>query len=143
MTTIEIIETNKDTHFTESITQNNCENETISVITNKYVINGISIQSKQPLNYRLLVWGSNNFNNSNLNTEKYIGCINLDLSTKEAFQINNENQYRLNIENLQLQYQDFQSTNNLYIGLMNLSPTTKQSGSNGEVKLIIKLNSRL
>jgi len=142
MTTIEIIETNKDNHFTEGISTNNIEKETLSLISSKYVINGVSIQSKQPLNYKILIWGSNNFDNSNLNTEKYIGAIDLNME-KESFQINNTGQYRLNIEDLQLQYTDFQSTNNLYIGLMNLSNTSKLSGSNGEVKLIIKLNPRL
>lgn len=139
---IEIIETNKDSHFTELITQNNCEKETLSLAQSKYVIDGMSIQSKQKIDYRLLIWGSSNFDNSNLNTEKYIGSVDLKLC-EEGFQINNTGQYRLNVENLKIDYQDFQSTNNLYIGLINLSNTSKQSGSNGEVKLIIKLSPRL
>ena len=140
---LDFIETNKDIHFTEEILTNNCENEILNLEISKYVINGVSIQSKQPLNYRVLFYGSNDFNNININTEKYIGSVDLDLTQEPTFRINNENQYRLNSEDLKLQYKDFLYTNKLYISLMNLSNKSKQSGTNGEIKLIIKMTPRL
>lgn len=140
---LEFIETDKDIHFTEEIATNNCEYEVLDLTNNKYEINGMSIQSKQNLNYKILFFGSNNLNNENLNIEKYIGSVDLDLTQEPSFRINNENQYRLNSEDLRLQYNDFSMSNKLYVSLMNLSNESKQSGTTGKVKLIIKMTPRL
>lgn len=138
-----IISTDKDVHFTQELLQNQCENETLNLPTNKCVIDGVSIQSKQPLKYRLIIFGNNYFSNSNMNTEKYIGDIELDLTQSPAFRINDSNQYRLNSEDLKISYQDYNETNIIHLSLMNESPTSKLSGMNGEIQINIKISPRL
>lgn len=138
-----IISTDKDVHFTQELLQNQCENETLNLPTNKCVIDGVSIQSKQPLKYRLIIFGNNYFSNSNMNIEKYIGDIELDLTQSPTFRINDSNQYRLNSEDLKISYQDYDETNKIYVSLMNESPTSKLSGMNGEIQINIKISPRL
>jgi len=138
-----IIQTDKDIHFTQEILQNNCENEILNLPTNKCVIDGVSIQSKQPLKYRLIIFGNNYFNNSNMNIEKFIGSIELDLTQSSTFRINNSNQYRLNSEDLRIFYQDYNETNKLYVSLMNMSTTPKVNGIDGEIQINIKISPRL
>jgi len=138
-----IIQTDKDVHFTQEILQNQCENEILNLPTNKCVIDGITIQSKQPLNYKLIIFGNNYFNNSNMNIEKFIGSIDLDMTQSPTFRIDNSNQYRLNSEDLNLFYTDYNETNKLYISLMNMSITPKLNGVDGEIQINIKISPRL
>jgi len=138
-----IISTDKDIHFTQEILQNQCENEILNLPTNKCVIDGVAIQSKQPLKYKLIIYGNNYFNNSNMNIEKLIGSIDLDLTQSPTFRINNSNQYRLNSEDLKIFYQDYNETNKLYVSLMNMSNNPKLSGLSGEIQINIKISPRL
>ncbi len=141
--TTEFVSTNKTLQFTEELLPYNCEFETLALISTKYIINGVSIKSKQPLKFKLIFYGNNKFNDPDSNTQKCIGSVDLDLTSEPSFRINNEGQYTLNIEDLEIYYADFTNLKKLYIGLMNLSSTTKFSGTNGEVQLIIKASTRL
>jgi len=138
-----IIQTDKYIHFTQELLQNQCENEILNLPTNKCVIDGITIQSKQPLNYKLIIFGNNYFNNSNMNIEKFIGSIDLNLTQSQTFRIDNSNQYRLNSEDLRIFYQDYNETNKLYISLMNMSTAPKVSGIDGDIQINIKISPRL
>jgi len=138
-----IISTDKDVHFTQELLQNQCENETLNLPTNKCVIDGITIQSKQPLNYKLIIFGNNYFDNPDMNIEKFIGSIDLDMTQSPTFRINNSNQYRLNIEDLNINYQDYNETNKIYVSLMNMSLTPKKSGADGEIQINIKISPSL
>jgi len=138
-----IIQTDKDIHFTQELLQNQCENEILNIPTNKCVIDGLTIQSKQPLNYKLLIFGNNYFNNSNMNIEKFIGSIDLDMTQSPTFRIDNSNQYRLNSEDLRIFYQDYNEVNKLYVSLMNESITPKKSGIDGGIQINIKISPRL
>lgn len=143
---IEIISTDKTVHFTEQILFNQCEKETISLpsaIGTKSIIHGVTIQSKQNLHYRLIIWGNSNFDNPDLNAEKYIGEVDLDLTDEPAYQIGSSGQYRLNSESLEINYQDFSALTKIYLGLMNLSKTAKNTGTTGEVQINIKMSPRL
>ncbi len=139
---IEILTTNSTIHFTEELLKNEFENEDITNLhSNNCVINGISILSKQALNFRLLFWKNNTFNNSNINNNSYIGNIELDLTSNPT--INFDSFYRLNVEDAKLTYIDLDNLNTLHISLLNLSNETKKAGIDGEVKLDIKLSPRL
>jgi len=138
-----IIQTDKDIHFTQELLQNNCENEILNLPTNKCVIDGVTVQSKQPLNYKLIIFGNNYFNNSNMNIEKFIGSIDIDMTQSPTFRIDNSNQYRLNSEDLRIFYTDYNETNKLYISLMNTSIPPKISGIDGEIQINIKISPRL
>lgn len=138
-----IITSDRTLHFTNQLVKNESENENISGLsTNTCIINGISVQSKQALIYKLMLWKKNTFNNIDMNLDTYIGCIDIDLTSKDTIKMEN-NPYRLNIEDIRFIYQDLDSTNTLHISLLNMSDEIKKSGIDGEIKLDIKVSPRL
>ena len=141
---IEIINTDKDLHFTEQITVNRQEKENITGLSgNKYLIRGVNIQSDQNLKYRLIFWSKDTFNNTDLDTDSYIDDVILDMTKSSAFKIDDANQYRLNVSSLDILYEDYDQTKELHISLQNLSSVSKNAGSTGEVQLDIKMSPRL
>jgi len=142
---IEIINTDKDLHFTGQITINSHEKENITgLLGNKYLIRGVNIQSNQNLKYRLIFWSKDIFDNTDLNTDSYIDDVELDMtSSTSAFRIDSADQYRLNVSSLDISYEDYDQTKELHISLQNLSAVSKNAGSTGEVQLDIKMSPRL
>lgn len=141
---IEIVSTDKDTHFTGSIAINTQEKENLTgLATNRYMIRGVNIQSDQLLKYRLVFWGSDTFDSTDLNLDTYIDDVELDMTVSPAFRINNTGQYYLNVGDLQIIYEDYDGTRELHIGLQNESATAKNAGATGEVQLDIKMSPRL
>lgn len=141
---IEIINTDKDIHFTETITINNQEKENITgLLGNKYLIRGVNVQSDQQLKYRLIFWGKDTFDDTDLDINSYIDDVELDFTSTSAFQIGSTGQYYLNVGSLDILYEDADNTKELHISLQNLSAVSKNSGSTGEVQLDIKMSPRL
>lgn len=141
---IEIISTDKDTHFTESIAINAHEKENLTgLATSKYMIRGVNIQSDQALKYRLILWGSNTFDSTDLDVDTYIDDVELDMTASPAFRINSTGQYYLNVGDLQIIYEDYDGTRELHVSLQNQSGTAKNAGASGEVQLDIKMSPRL
>jgi hypothetical protein len=141
---IEILSTDKDTDFTGAIIMNDHETANITGFAgNKYMIRGVNIQSDQALKYRLIFWGSDTFNSTDLDADTYIDDVELDLTTSPAFRINNTGQYYLNVGDLQIIYEDYDATRELHISLQNQSATTKNAGVSGEVQIDIKTSPRL
>ncbi len=141
---IEIYSTNKDVHFTGAIVMNDHEKENLTgLLSNRYMVRGVNIQSDQPLKYRLIFWSSDQFDNTNLNLDYYIDNVELDMSIAPAFRINGANQYYLNSGDLAIIYEDFDITRELHISLQNESGQAKNAGVAGEVQLDIKMSPRL
>lgn len=142
---ISIIETDKDTHFTTSITQNNHETESLTGLSdNRIFIRGVNIQSDQPLEFRLIFWTKDSFANTDLDIDTYIDDVILDMSDKSStFRIANTGQYYLNVSNLNILYEDKDSTKEIHCSLQNLSATAKNAGATGEVQIDIKYAPRL
>lgn len=141
---IEIISTDKDTHFTDEITMNSQETECLTGLTsNKYLIRGVNIQSTQQLEFRLIFWGRDTFNNTDLDIDVYIDDVELDMTSTSSFRIDNSNQYRLNVGSLDILYEDYDKTNELHVSLQNLSAVSKEAGTLGTVQIDIKMSPRL
>lgn len=141
---VEIYSTDKDVHFTGAIVMNNHETENITgLLSNRYMIRGVNIQSVQPLKYRLIFWSSSTFDNTDLDIDTYIDDIELDMSAAPAFRINNVNQYYLNVGDLAVIYEDFDVTRTLHVSLQNESAVAKLAGAAGAVQLDIKMSPRL
>lgn len=142
---IYVLETDKDSHFTGSISQFNHETENITGLSDERVfIRGVNIQSDQPLKYRLIFWRKDTFADVDLNVDSYVDDVILDMSDADnTFRINNTGQYYLNISNLDILYEDEDSSHELHCSLQNLSSTSKIAGASGEVQLDIKYAPRL
>lgn len=142
---ISIIETDKDTHFTGAITQFNHETENLAGLSDDRVfIRGVNIQSDQPLKFRLIFWTKDSFANVDLDLDSYIDDVILDMSdTSSTFRIAGAGQYYLNLSNLNILYEDEDSSNEIHCSLQNLSSVDKNAGATGEVQIDIKYAPRL
>lgn len=141
---IEIYSTNKDTNFTGAIVMNDHEKENLTgLLSNRYMVRGVNIQSDQPLKYRLIFWSSDQFDNTDLNLDYYIDDVELDMTMSPAFRINGVGQYYLNVGDLAIIYEDFDITRELHISLQNESAAPKNAGVTGEVQIDIKMTPRL
>jgi hypothetical protein len=141
---IEIYSTNKDTDFTGAIVMNDHQKLNLTgLLSNRYMVRGVNIQSIQPLKYRLIFWSSSAFDNVDLNLDTYIDDVELDMSSSPAFRINNAGQYYLNVGDLSIIYEDFDITRTLHISLQNESAVAKNALAAGAVQLDIKISPRL
>ena len=124
----------KDVNFTEQLIKNAVERENITGLrSNRVRISKISIQADQQLLFEVLLYGTDAFEESDLDDDRFIASVELNLPTY-GFQ-QTTSQWRLDIENLDIDYIDVDSTKEIHAVLRNLSPTTKNAGATGEVKL--------
>ena len=127
------IRTDKDVHFTGAILQNAKEDENLTgLVTNKIRISGISLQADEQLDYRVIFWSKDIFDDTDLDLDAYLGEAELDL-TNFGFRIGGANQYYLDLRGIDIDYEDKDATRELHISLMNLSAAAKTAGGNGEV----------
>lgn len=142
---ITIIESDTASHFTGAIAQFAQETENITGLSDDRIfIRGINAQSIQKLKYRLIFWKTDTFDDTVLNDDSYIDDIILDFTNEEsAFQIEQTNQYYLNISSLEILYEDADATNEIHCSLQNLSPTSKNAGATGEIQIDFKYAPRL
>lgn len=127
------IRSDKDTHFTEAIAQNAKEDENIAgLLSNNIRITKVAIQSDQQLDYRLIFWATDQFDNTDLDVDDFMAEREMDL-TAYGFRIAGANQWYMELDNLGIQYSDDDATHELHISLQNLSATGKNAGATGEV----------
>ena len=140
-TVIYTIASDKDLHFTGELAKNAVERENLEGLrSNRIRISKISIQADQQLLFEVLLYGSDDFEESDLDNDYFIGAVELNLPTY-GFQ-QTTSQWRLDIENLNIDYVDLDGTKEIHAVLRNLSPTAKNAGSTGEVKLEFLCESR-
>jgi len=129
------VRTDKDTHFTGAINQNATEEENITgLASSKIIINSIAILSDQLLNYRVILFSQDTFDNADLDVDSFWGEIGLDLPSY-GFQIAGAGKYYMAVTGLNIPYEDKDGSEELHIALQNLSATAKNAGATGEVVL--------
>jgi len=140
-TVIYSVASDKDNHFTDELAKNAVERENISGLrTNRVRISKVSIQADQRLLFEALLYGSDDFEEADLDEDKFIASIEFNLPTY-GFQ-QTTGQWKLDIPNLNIDYVDLDSTKKIHVVLRNLSPTTKNPKATGEVKLEFLCESR-
>jgi len=140
-TVIYSVASDKDSHFTDELAKNAVERENISGLrSNRVRISKVSIQADQRLLFEVLLYGSDDFEEADLDEDKFIASVELNLPTY-GFQ-QTTGQWKLDIPNLNIDYVDLDGTKKIHVVLRNLSPTTKNAGATGEVKLEFLCESR-
>lgn len=140
-TVIYSVPSDKDSHFTGQLAKNEVERENISGLrSNRVRISKVSIQADQRLLFEVLLYGDDIFEEADLDEDRFIASIEFNLPVY-GFQ-QTTGQWKLDIPNLNIDYVDLDSTKELHVVLRNLSPTTKNSGATGEVKLEFLCESR-
>lgn len=140
---IHILNTVSTLHFTGALAMNAQETESVAgLLGNVISIMGVNAQSVQKLKFRLIFWASDEFDNTNLDTDSYVSDVVLDFTdTLVAFRIGSANQYYIDVRKLDIPFTTENKT--LYCSLQNLSPTAKLAGASGAVQLDIKYALRL
>lgn len=140
-TVIYTIPSSKGTHFTDELVKDAVERENLTGLRNNRIrIAKISIQADQQLLFEVLLYGTDLFEEADLDEDRFIASVELNLPTY-GFQ-QTTGQWRLDIKNLNIDYVDVDSTKEIHVALRNLSPTTKNAGDTGEVKLEFLCESR-
>jgi len=140
-TVIYTVSSDKDIHFTGELTKNAVERENITGLrSNRIRISKISIQADQQLLFELLLYGTDKFEEADLDEDRFIASVEFNLPMY-GFQ-QTTGQWRLDIENLNIDYLDVDETKEIHAVLRNLSPTSKNAGATGEVKLDFLCESR-
>lgn len=131
------VRSDKDTHFTGAIAQNAKEDENLTgLLSNNIRITKVAIQSDQQLDYRLIFFATDQFDNTDLDVDDFTAEREMDL-TAYGFQIAGANQWYMELDNLSILYTDDDATYELHVSLQNLSATGKNAGATGEVVIEI------
>lgn len=134
------IKTDKDSHFTGSIAQYAKEDESlVGLITNKIDITGIAIYSDQNIKYKVLFFSKDTFDDSDLDLESYNAQVNLNLPV-DGFLFGST--YYMDVNGLEIQYEDEDVTNELHLSLYNCGGLGKTAGANGEVVIKVTYSPR-
>lgn len=129
------LRSNKDTHFAGTIAQNAVEEENLTgLIANKVKITGIIILSDQQLTYRVILFSTDAFADTDLDVDSLINEFEFDLPSYGR-RIADTGKYSMVVTDLDMDYIDEDGSKELHVALQNLSSTGKTAGANGEVVL--------
>lgn len=148
--TIEILNSDKDTHFTGALAQNAIENESINFPAewrtariHKCKIHSISIQSDQALDWDVVFWSGSEYANTDLDVDTMIlyGTSPM-FATGDGIQIAGAGQYYYPPyqPTNPILYSDEDNNGKLHCGLINRNAVAKNAGATGEVKVTFTIS---
>lgn len=137
---IEYLRSDKDTHFTGALAQNAIEVESINFPSiwrtagvNECIIEGLSIQSDQNLEWDVYIFTSSEFDNTDLDLDVMIDMFNFPTTAGKTIAGANQYYYPFPANNISIPYSDAENTGKLHVGLVNRSATGKNAGATGEI----------
>lgn len=138
---IAIIRSDKDTHFSGALAQNAAEQEALAfpgnLRTNELIIEAVTVQSDQNLEWDLVLWKAVAGANADLDLDNFVDYINFPATSGK--QIAGAGQYYYaSAASLAIPYKDEgaadKATNaSVHCSLVNRSVTGKNAGATGEV----------
>ena len=130
----------KDVHFTGALNQNAKEDESLCVDSEKDNIGintmeivQVCVQSEQNLDWNIMLWGSNGYDNTDLDKDYFIDYI--KFSKAMGRQIGGANQWYYGITNVSVGYYDRDGLSQIHLSLANKSSTAKIAGASGAVRI--------
>lgn len=118
------VESLKDIHFIDQINQYESSEENLNLTDNRILIQNMTVMSKQQLNFRVWLFGTDEFYTSNKDRIKIVDFIDFDLAT-DGVQYKNTGLWTYTITDLNLLYNDLNQTMKLHVGIENLSIAPK------------------
>ncbi len=138
---ITYIRSDKDLHFTGALTENSAEHEDLDFPSdwektniNEILIQGITIQSDQNLEWDIFIWSKDSKDDSDLDVDTFIDFMNFPATIGK--QIAGTGQYYYSLSNLSIPYQDDGRQSKLHCSIVNRSSTAKLAGATGEVVVV-------
>src|SRR3989337_1495021 len=136
-------------NFTDALVQDAKEDEDVAMpadwttcTINKCAISGVSIQSKQNLEFDLILWSKSAKDNTSLNLDNFVISLNFPVSSGK--QIAAANQYYYEQDNLiPIKYNDDSNQSKIHCSIVNRSITAKDAGVAGQIKVRFVASPRL
>lgn len=131
----------KGTHFTGAIAQNAQEAESIAIPdvrnTNEFIIEAVSLQSDQQLDWDIFLWGTDGYDNTDLDLDFFVEFV--SFATSDGKQIAGAGQFYYASSGLNIPYKDLDGTGELHLSLVNRNASAKNAGGTGEVVIVVSM----
>ena len=118
------VDSKKTEHFLAQINQFETNEEDLNLTDNRILIQNMTVMSKQQLNFRVWLFGTNEFYAGDEDRIKIVDFIDFDLVTY-GVQYKNTGLWTYTITDLNLLYNDLNQTMKLHVGIENLSSAPK------------------
>ena len=143
------VKTDKDANFTDALVQNAKEDEILDKDIDEqpfeyaeFEVCQVTIVSDQQLHYELYFWSSDDFDDTDLDVDSFLGSVDLDLPVSGK-QVDGAGPYRLDVEiSPRVNIIDLTDSKKIYVSLVNRSATAKNTGATGEVVVTLALAPR-
>ena len=139
---IRYLDSDKDVHFTGALIQNAIEVESLDFPSewgtagiNECIIEGISIQSDQNLEWDVYLFSTNGHTDTDLDLDSFIDSFNWATTTADRIAGANQYYYPSPDNNMKVAYYDLSRKNQLHVALVNRSAGAKTAGAAGEIKI--------
>lgn len=140
------VRSDKDDDFTGAIVQNAKEDANLAGLPmNKVMIKKVTLQAKENLDFIVIFWATNGFDDTDLDLDKLEDWVRFNLagtSGVDVLRIAGANQYYGAVSGLNIPYEDEDRTNTLHASLLNLSAGAKTAGAAGEVVVEVTVEPR-
>ena len=139
---IEYVVSDKDLNFTEALAGNRMEIESLAfpyswskVELHECIIENVTIQSKQNLEWDVWIFSTSGGNSSDLDSDTFLDGFNFPKT--EGWQIEDKGQYYYvsPTNHIAVPFKDEDMTAKIHVGLINRSTQAKYTGASGEVKV--------
>ena len=141
------IRSDKDVNFTGGIVQNAKEDENLTgLASNKIMIKAVRIEADQALDFVVIFWSKDTFDDTNLDDDTFIDFVRFQLDGTaglDFIQPGGAGQFYGSKTGLNIPYRDDDLTKELHVSLLNLSSTAKDAGAGGEVIIEVDYELRL
>jgi len=129
------LSSDKDLHFVGALATGIKEDANLTgLLGDKIRIESIAIQADEALNFYVLFFRTDGFDNTDLDLDTFCGMANLDLASYGK-RVGGANQYYLSAEGIDIDYEDEDASQELHAALYNASAAAKTAAAAGEVRL--------
>lgn len=137
---IAYLDSDKDTHFSGALAQNAIEFENITfpsywIGIKECIIEGISIQSDQNLEWDVMLFSKSSAEDTDLDLDTFIDFFNFPSTSGKQIAGAGQYYYAFPANIMAIPYRDEDIKSQLHVGLVNRSATAKNAGATGEVKI--------
>lgn len=136
---IQYVTSDKDTHFTTGIAQHAVDIESLDLPTdwvtlgiNNIIIEGISIQSDQNLEWDVMLFTNDETTDTDLDIDSFSDFFNFATTSGKQIGATGQFYYSSPSNFMAIPYQNTDNRPKLHVGLINRSGTAKNAGATGE-----------
>lgn len=133
---VQLVRTDKDTHFTGALAQNASEDENIAGLNaNAGRIRSVIVLSDENLDWEIQFYSKDTFRNADADLDALLERV--VFVAADGKQDGGTGLYRYAFTGLDIPYQDLDATSELHISLVNRSAAGKSAGASGEVVVLV------